>query len=390
MKTKHGWGLIVYLTLLALTAPAQTAEEEKGFVLGIVRIRPELVTLGAYDNRVINTAGTTDDVYGQVEGLLRMDNTEARYGLNGWASYGYRAYDEFSEINDDFYGLGGKIASEQSSIKLVLSGLYKKTLDYDVQVDDQSGENLGAILTPETSTRSQVRFHAGYEKQITEKSALMPAYDGSYYRQDFESQPDAEWQEHGASLQWGYGFATKTVLTLAGGYAVQLSDEEDGSITSVAIGARSRATDKVDWTASLGVASVDYELSGTDEGVVGDIQVRWRATDKISAYLFGGNNYQPGYGGSEARRVYRAGYGMNWAALERMSMNLQILHDYQEGIQSGSGGTPGALGNVRHFFTGKVEYGLTKNVALSLVGQYISDEVQQDRKIVSLRAVLSY
>ena len=358
--------------------------DEKGFELGILRFQPVIKALAAYDDRVIDSPAD-GDVYGETEASLSVANTDARYDVGGWASYGYRAYDKYSELNDDFYGLGGSIASRENALKSGISAYFKKTLDYDFRVG--GADELGAILTSTTSHRASGDVDIGYERQLTDKSAIMPMYEGSYYFQDFEDQPNAEWQEHRASLAYGYGLSPRMLLMLSGSYDVQINDEEAGSIAGLSIGAKSRATDKIDWSATVGVSSADYELSGTDQGVIGSLNLNWQATDKVSTYIFGKSGYQPGQGSGGAQKVYRAGYGAAWAIVEKITVDLQILHDYQDSIE-GTGGA--GLGDVHNFVTGRVAYDINRNIALALAGRFIDDELEENQTIISGQVLFSY
>lgn len=384
MKAHIVWLLAACFAWSAASVNGQVGSDEKGFELGPFHVQPVIKALAAYDDRVIDSPAD-GDVYGETEASLSVNNTDARYDVGGWASYGYRAYDKYAALNDDFYGMGGSIASRGGRLKSGFSGYFKKTLDYDVSVDGD-GE-LGSILTSSTSERGSAKVDVGYERQVTDKSAIMPMYQGWYYFQNFEDQQDAEWQEHRASLEYGYGMSPRMLLMLSGGYDMQINDEEKGAIFDVSIGAKSRATDKLDWNAKLGVSSADYELSGTDQGVVGSLGLNWQATDKVSSYAFAGSSYQPGQGSGGARKVYRAGYGAAWAIVEKCTLDLQILHDYQDRID-GSGG-PG-LDDVRNFVTGRVAYDITRNIALTLAGSFIDDELEENQTIVSGKVVWTY
>jgi hypothetical protein len=386
MKRCTAWIITVGCVLLLSEVRAQIVADEVGFDLGIFRFQPVIEALAAYDSRVIDETAD-DDVYGEAEAFLRIDNTEARYDVGGWASYGYRSYDKYNELNDDFYGAGAGFASREGRLKSGLSAYVKKTLDYDVNYDED--RELGAILTPSTSRRGSATFDLGYERQLTEKSAVMPMYQGWYYFQDFEGRQDEEWQEHSAILRYGYGMSSRMVVTLSGSYEIQLEEEENGSITEVSVGAKSRATDKLDWSATVGVSAADYELSGTDEGFVGSLKLNWQATDKVSTYAFGRSGYQPGGQSSGgAKKVFRAGYGANWAIVEKIKLDLQILHDYEDSIQ-GEVGTAN-LSDLNNFVTARVVYDISRNIAFVLSGRFIDDEREEDQTVISGKIVLTY
>jgi hypothetical protein len=357
VKISRYSGLLVGLFGCVLNLSAQR-DRGQGFELGIFQVMPEAEVLGAFDKE----QGSEGDYYGEAAVGVDFENSEARYDIGGGASYGYRAYESNSDINDDFYDFSGEIASQKSPLKLSLWGQYKKTVDYDTTVNDGDGSDLGAILTRSTSERSSVRFATAYEKSVAGNSSLLPSYEAWYYNQTFEGAPDAEWQDHAVRLQYGYNLESLVVLTLSGSYSAQFSDLEDGTVVNISIGAQSRNREKVSWSARIGVSAVDYDISGTDEGVEADLSLRWQASEKISAYLFAETSYQLGYaayGGGSARQVYRAGYGGAWAMLERLRLNVQFLHDRQQSIQ--------AEPTLDRFFTtAGIEYDVLRMATLAL------------------------
>lgn len=388
---KTFWPSLVGLLFFPLALLGQQIGEEQGFELGIFHIRPGINALGAYDNRVVESGGDAKgDFYSELGASVAVENTEARYGISGNASYGCRNYDEYTALNDDFYAVGASISSTKDPLKLGVSSYMSKSLDYDTAVDMSSGKEPGEILTAGSSSRISSKADVGYEQQLKGDLSILPSYGFWHYFQDFEDRSDAEWQTHSASLLLGYGYTGKTILTLSTDYSLQVnsSDNDDGTVATVAIGAKSRATDKISWSAEIGLAAADYEQSGSDQGVVVKLRGMWAATEKISTYVFGGNDFQPGYGGGSARMVYRLGYGAEWRVVSRWSFGAQVLHDYEDGVGESSS-DPG-VGEMRHFLTAQTSYDLTKHVALSLAGNYVKDEYATDQTIVSLRIGYSY
>jgi len=377
---------IIALVLVAMAlspkAPAASPVEDQGIRLGIFHVSPSVRLLGAYDKE----KGADGDYFGETEVGAKFENSEARYDVGGSVAYGYRAYDTYSALDGDFYGISGMVASQESPLKLSLNGQQIKTVDYDVRVEDGAGSNLGAVLTRSSSTRSSVRVAADYEKPVTGNTALAPGYEGWYYRQTFEGFDDAEWQEHKALLRYGYNLESLMVLFVSGSYAVQYSDLENGSVANFSVGAESRTQEKTSWKALIGVSAADYEQSGTDVGVEASVNARWQVTDKVSAYLFGGTSYQPGYvgyGSGGARQVYRVGYGGEWAILDRLRLSAQLLHDRQEEIQSG-------LVINRDFANAQLQYEIARIITVALGGGYTKDDVDSDRMVVSCSATLRY
>ena len=327
-------GVIVAALLFPSFLLAQRVQDEVGFELGPLRIRPVAEVLGAYDNRVV-IAGNGDadgDLFSELAAALYLENNPARYDFSANAGYGYRFYREYTELDDDFYQAGLAIASDDRLLKLGLSSYLKKTLDYDTLYETSSGQGPGAILTGDISTRYTTEANIAYEKNLTDRTSITPGYNAWYYFQDFENDDDAEWMVHRASLQLGYGYTEKTRMFLTGYYSLQTNDDEDGNIGAVTVGAEGRMSDKSSWLAHIGVAAADYELSGADQGVVGLLRANWNTTEKLSTYIYGSSNFQPGYNGGAARRVYRLGYGATWRVVARWSILGQVLHDYQEGL----------------------------------------------------------
>ncbi len=114
----------------------------------------------------------------------------------------------------------------------------------------------------------------------------------------------------------------------------------------------------------------------------------WQASEKVSAYVFAGNDYQPGYGGGGARMVYRAGYGADWKFAARWALGGSVLHDYQDSLDSGN--TSPLTGEVRHFFNAHCGYSITKKLLLSFAGNYINDEYEVDQAVVTLSLDYKY
>lgn len=367
---------------------AQQVHDEAGFEWGPLRIRPEAEARGAYDNRVaIDPLGDAeDDLYGELAAALYMENLPARYDFSAYAGYGYRLYNDYSVLDDDFYKAGVAIASDNQPLKMGLASRLKKSLDYDTVYEDSSGSEPGAILTGDPSTRYTTEARVAYEKSLTDKTTIAPGYDVWHYFQDFTGQEDAEWLVHRLSLQLGYGYTEKTRLFLTGDYRLQVNDEEDGSIGSVLVGAEGRITEKTRWLAHIGVAAADYELSGTDQGIVGLLRGNWDITEKVSAYAYGSSDFQPGYDGDGARRVYRLGYGGVWRIIDRWSLDAQVLHDYQEELGDAASGDD----EVKNFISVRTEYALMQRLALAASIRYIMDEQEADQTIAALSAVYRY
>jgi len=356
----------------------QESVREEGIRLDNFDVYPELQLLGAHDK--------VEGAYGETQVRVSVDNAEARYDVGWAASYGYRVYDEYPDLDEDFYGASGKIRSDKSPLKMGVSAQYKKTVDYDVRVSDGTGSELGSILTSDSSTRSSVRFDAGYEKPVTGNGALRPSYEGWYYNQSFADDPDAEWQEHTAGLEYGYNLESSVVMSLSGTYGVQMSDIEDGSVVSVEVGLKSWNQEKISWKIRAGLSSTDYDSSGTDQGFKGSANVRWQVTEKISTYVFGDIRYEPAYAGpgaGGARHVFRAGYGGQWAILDHLRFDGQVLHDRQKYIQTDRA-------DDRHFANVQLMYDFARRITVFMGGSYIYEDLEPERVVVSCGITAGY
>ncbi len=384
---KRAWMVWIGCWLLPFAVAAQVADE-LGFELGVFRIYPELFAEGFYDDRVAIDAADNaiDDFYSELGAALALDNGDARYRLVGRGVYGRRKYDEYTNLDNDFYSAAASVGARNDPLQYGIAGQVRKSLDYDTA---NLSEEPGAILTTGISTRYSATADIGYEWAVSERTALMPSYDLTHYFQEFEEQPDAEWQIHRAGLQLAHDYSARTVLTLSGYGSMHVNDDEDGAVGTVALGARSRSSDKTSWDAEVGISAADYEQSGSAQGFFGALRAAWQATEKVSFYASGSSGFQPGYGGGAARQVRRLGYGAEWRPWTKWSFDVQSLHDYQEEIGSGASTDP-ANEQWRHFISAQARYRLTDHFVLTLGGEFNRDEKVEDQRIVSLRAVFIY
>lgn len=377
-------GLLIPL-LIPVGVFAQESADIEGVQWGGMDIRPEASVLEAYDNRVQfnETSGEAiSDFYTEAAVAAALNNLSARYNLSARAQYGYRFYSENTDLNGDFYNAIVAVGTDQNPFKWGLSADVTKSLNYNTGYDPSTGEGPDSILTDAPNRLFVAQGNVAYEKQLAEKISIMPGYYIQHYFQEFQDTGTAEWQIHRGSVLLRHGYSSKTTFTLGGAYSLQVNDDEDGYVGTVEVGAESSMSDKTSWRASVGVAAADYELSGSGQSGILNLRVLWQASEKVSAYIFGGNNYQPGYGGGAARMVYRAGYGVDWQLATRWALSGSVLHDYQDTLGS-SPPSPG-VGEVRHFLTANCGYDITKKLLLSLSGSYVNDEVEVDQTILSL------
>ncbi len=371
--------------LLSLLATGILAAGPDGFQWGSAVFRPEASVLGAYDNRALRNAdGYVAGTYAEWLAGLSLNNLPAMINYSATGRYGQRYYTESSGLDSSFYTLRGAVASGDSPLIWSLSTDWSRTLDYNSGYDPESGQQPDSILTSEDSIRSVSEGTLGYDIKISDASSLRPSYALQHYYQTFQSSSNAEWQIHQADVQYRRKQSEATVLTVGGTYGLQVNGEEEGSVASVTLGLERKVSAKTSLLASIGYSFADYELSGTDQGVVSNLRGSWSMTEKISVYLFGGNDFQPGYGGGAARWVYRLGYGMNWSALEKISLQASVLHDYQDVIGSNVSNDP-SLGTLRSFFDASLNYSIWSKITSGLSYRYVRDELTPDQQVVALQ-----
>jgi len=365
------------------------ALEGKGYQWGNVLFRPDVSVGAGYDNRLIRGPGNTytGDSYVDWSVGLSLNNLPAVVNYSLLGRYGRRHYNENSQQNSDFYRLNGAVASGDSPFIWGLSSDLIRTLDYHTSYDPAIGQGPDPILTSEPSTRSLTTGNIGYDVPVSDLSSLRPSYSVRHYYQTFDVSNAAEWQIHQAGLQYRRKHSDETTYTLGVNYTQQVNDDEEGFVGSADVGLERRVTDKTFLLASFGYSHAEYELSGADDGFILNLRANWNTTDRISLYVFGGNDFVPGYDGGAARWIYRLGYGVSWNITERLSAAASVLHDYQDVIGSNVSNDP-SLGIFRHFFNTSVNYRIWKTLNAGIAYRYVKDEEPVDQQIISFQ--LSY
>lgn len=374
------------IVLLAATAFAQGPN---GMRLGNLELRPEAGVLAAYDDRVFDGPAADGDLYAEAAAGVRLNNLPAWIDFTAAAYYGYRFYNEYTGLNDDFYTVMAALESREDPIKWGLLADWRKSLNYNTTYDPGSGRPPDSILNNEPNRRLNVEGDVAYDWLISDNSSLRPGYRVNHYNQEFQSGETAEWQIHRVGIQYRRGLGETHIVYVGAAYSLQANDDEDGFVGSAVVGAEGEITEKTSWNVEIGYAHADYELSGKDDGVVSVLRGLWQATDKISVYAFGGNDFQPGYQGGAARWVARVGYGLNWRILEKLELRGSVLHDYQEAI----GGNPvydQVLGELRTFMAVSAEYRFTDRFSSELGYRHNRDEKNPDQNIIFLSATYAY
>lgn len=379
---------IPFLCLAAmLSVCAQEARGQDGIPLGPLVLRPSIDLEAGYDDRATvnrTTGDSTDSFYSQWGIGAQLSNDAARYGLSAEGQYGYRYYTDDSSLDDDFYNLRAGLASDENPLKWGLSSSVRKSLSYNTAVNTETGEGPSDILTDNTSHNYTAEGNVSYEKNLSDRTALSPYVGATYFFEDFDSdEDDAKWQTYSVGCELAFLYSEKTLFSLVGDYSLQVGDDDDGSVVSVAVGTRSRVTDKISWNAEIGYSFVDYDESGSDGGILLRSRVLWDMTEKVTTYVFAGHEYQPGYNDGGARSVYRAGYGVNWQISSRWSASGQGLHDYEDAI---SGDSSDAYGSgVKHFYTVSTSHSLTDRASVSCGVNFVNDEYPDNQLLYFVR-----
>ncbi len=376
--------LALLLAPLAFGAPAVPwpvdFAKDDGLDLGRgVVLQPQVEALAGYDDRVrySTDGGKTGDAYSDLAVAAELKNQSAAYEWWLKGRIGWRQYAQETALSDTFYTAAARLQTEQEPFTWKLAADLTKTLDQSTGYDADSGTDPDPVLTYLANTRLYTQAAAAYDKHLFGKTSVVPGYNFSYYRQDYEESgyEGNEWMIHSARLLMRHRFSKKTRIAAGLDYSLQLQDEENGTIGTALIGVDYRITQKSTWSAELGYALANYDLSGEDQGFVSRLRGRWQYTKKVDFYAFGGNSFQPGYDGEGARMVYRLGYGAGWQAAPKLKFKGAVLHDYQDLI-SGTTSDP-AYGTLRHYIDLTAAYEPVK--ALSLIAGYrFNDDERPD------------
>ncbi|MBN2161952.1 MAG: hypothetical protein JXR25_03805 [Pontiellaceae bacterium] len=308
-------------------------------------------------------------------GAVVNNSSDALYSLGGFGRYGHRVHESNSDANADFYSFGVAGSSQENLLKYRVSGFHAKTIDYDVRVNNGNPENLPVILTSTVSDRTGAIFDATYDRNLSDKTHLVPRYGLSYYRQSISDQSDLQWVEHSIGLSLDYLLSEQTTIWFGGGSELQLSDEEGGVVSGASLGLR-RAQDKLSVSVQLGISAADYEDSGSDVGLQGNLLMSLPVTEKILVYAFAQSSHQPGSSQLGARQSSRLGYGGDWLFTDRISCSFQFLHDRQQYLQDGDVA-------LLHFASAQVRYGFYRHASAVLAVNYFTEEIGADRSTIS-------
>ena len=384
--------VLLSLFCVAIVAFGQSGAAGEGVLVGEYALRPEASVSIAHDNRAVgNRNNAQSDMYSEAEVGASLSNPEALLNWSVGGDVGYRFYSDFSEQNDAFYNADVRLQSGgDQALNVYLSGNVSKSLDYQTDYNPDTGEQPAAVLTDSPSRRYSAQAGLGYAVPLSERMTVIPGYSLLHYYQTLGSSGNAEWQTHTVSLKLLRQQTESLNLFLSGDYSLQMTDEEDGYVSILMAGAEGRVTDKTAWSAAVGYGYGDYEVSGDSWGVISELRFSWKATEKVSLYLFEANDFLPGYEGGAARRVYRGGYGVTWQPLPRLGFGASALHDYEEDAGDGGLSSSSADGEVRHFFNVQATWRVNDRFVLGCSGRYNKDELDTAQQVVSLRLGYTY
>lgn len=374
--------------LCTATGISILGEEGRGKNLGPVHLEAEAGVRAAHDNRAISqNSGYEEDFYGEAFAGLTLENQPAMFQLGAGAEYGYRYYSEFSEINDDFYTLDALLLLTDSALKLGVSGEFKKSLNYGTEFEPDTGRGPDSVLTDLPNTRFLAEGNLGYDYPVSDKFSIMPEYKAEYYNQRLSGGGNteiADWVIQKALAEARYRYSVKTMFSAGLEYSLQENKVEKGRIATAYAGAQSDMSDKTSFNLRLGLSSADYEDSGAGTGAVSDFKVLWRAAESLSIYGFGGNEYQPGYGGGDARMLYRLGYGFAWQLLSRWKLSGRGLHSYEDGVDGDTVDSVFSTDDLMHFYNASLGCRITNRLFGELNFSYTIDGVEPDRIVTAL------
>ena len=387
---------IASLLALCTTASAEWVvdfDKTDGIALAAkVVLKPQVELLGAYDDRVkLSSGGKAEgDFYSDIAVAAELLNHPAVY--NWWLKgrYGYRGYAEETDLNNDFYTVAGRLETKKAPLIWYASADLSKSLDYSTQYNADTGQGPDSVLTYQANTRFRADADVSYDKKWFGKTSLVPGYNLSYYHQEYDENPiRTEWVIHRARLLLRQQYSSKTRIAVGGIGEVQLNDSETGNIGTLMIGVEHRMSKKTLWLAQLGYAVAYYEISGTDQGMVSRLKGNWAYTKKVDFYVFGGNQFQPGYNGGGARMVYRLGYGGTWKVVKKFSFSGAVLHDYQQQIGEQQS-TSSQYGTVQHFIDLKADYRPVDSLSLIAGIRYNYDYRPEPQRKLYVSAIYRF
>ena len=385
--------LIATLEICTVSVHAQwEGHDVDGIELGQkLVLKPQVEARGAYDNRVIRSVGSgaEGDFYSDLAAAVVLVNKPSRYDLWLKGRYGYRTHSEYSKLNDDFYTAAASFGTAEGPLLWKLSSDYTKSLDYNTLYNPGAGQTPDSVLA-QASKRSLTKADVSYDSKRFSKTALVPRYTFEHYYRDYIAFDSTdEWQIHNTSLRLRHQYSAHTRFAVGGAYSLQANEVEDGLIATVLAGVEHRMTKKTSWVAELGYAFADYDISGTDQGFVSRLRGNWSFSKKVSLYVFGGNNFQPGYNGNAARWVYRLGYGAQWQVVPKFKLKGALLHDYQDLIGNNTS-TSALYGEMRHFVDLKAEYEPIDSLSLIAAIRHNNDQYDPAQTILNLGVVYRF
>jgi hypothetical protein len=361
-------------------------ELENGVIL-----KTQVDAESGYNDRAFYANGDAqDDFYTDIAAAASLENQPSVYNWLVKGRYGLRFSAEEEGYQDDFYSAGGSIKTDKKPFIWGASASLAKSLDYNTAYNSATGTTPDSILTYRVNTSMSAAANLAYEKKLFGKSSLVPGYGYSYSKRSYDDGgADDDSSTHRASLMAVHDYSAKTRFSAGLAYSLQSNQQEDGRIGTALAGVSYQLTAKTSLNASIGYAFADYADSGTDQGVVSSLKGSWQVSKKVSTYVFGGNDFQAGYGGASARRVYRLGYGAAWQALTKLGLSGSVLHDYQQAIGDGASANA-SYGTVRHYLNLAADYRPSDPLSIVAGITHNRDERPDPQNKIYLQAVYRF
>jgi hypothetical protein len=340
MRTRIGLvGLLAGAMLLAVIAPVMAAHLTQAGGVDVA-LTPYAKLAGTWDsNPFLVDQGADDFFFGELEAGGNLDLKGRILTLQLGAFIGERRYskDVPSDLEDPSFGEHVTLSlGNRDTARLHLYESYQDVTDYSQMVErgDNIADTGSSVLGEDRSDRTRRKlfdFSGSIGRDFTDKilgDLRFGAHDVNY---DSESLYDSTRYEIGAQVGWSV--TPKGAVFGYGEYGVESSDAYtgDAGLYTVQVGYMTRATDKLELRAAVGVQTYESttlvaaggkpETSADSQtGLALDITGRWRATDRLSIALFAERGISAATVEPSMREVTRAGIGATQAVASKFGL----------------------------------------------------------------------
>ena len=264
--------------------------------------------------------------------------------------------------------------------------------------------------------RQAFRLHGNLAKAVTEKSRVSLGANYSNVKYDDEFAYDTKYTTFSLGVSHQLTEKTDGIVSLA--YGINESEDESSKAHqyNLSVGLGSRATEKLNYRALIGVSmyeDFEYELpdgsredSESDYSLSYDLSVNWRPTERISVNLTGGSSYEAAEDvRQDSLLAYTLVCSMNYRMFQRLQLSSGVAYrheDYLRNVKRGGedvftgtkeDGDPRKDDQINVF--GNVTFGLNRYASLFLNGLYSVtdsdiDDFDYDRYRISAGVALKY